>query len=92
MKLRTYQSTNTTTWAIIIHDPQLRMDLESIEEGVDILRFAILELLQNTNLVQSLLDAVVFRDGIDLVVLGVHIDDFKGYYTVMFNVRTIDAC
>ena len=64
------------------------MDLKSIEKGVDVFGLTIFELLQNTNLVQGLLDAVVFRNGIDLVVLGVDIDDFESNEAIMLDIHS----
>ena len=65
------------------------MDLEGIEERIDVLRLTIFKLLQNADFVESLLDAVVFSDSVDLIVLGIHVDDFQGHDAIVLDVHTI---
>lgn len=62
------------------------MDLEGVEEKIDILGLAVFELLQNADLVQCFLDAVVFRRSVDFVVLRVDVDDFQGDYTIILEI------
>ena len=62
------------------------MDLESIEKEVDILRFAVFQLLQDSNLMQSLLDAVILRCSVDFIVLRVDVNDLESDYTIILDV------
>lgn len=59
------------------------MYLERIENGIDILGIVILELLQDLDLMHSDLDAFILCQGIDFVVMGVHVDDFQGDDTIV---------
>ena len=59
------------------------MDLESLEEGVDVLGLCILQLLKHLDFVEDFLYAVVPYGAIFFVILGVHIDDLDGHHTVM---------
>ena len=89
-KSRAYQCTHTSTWTIIIYYPKLRMDLESVEEGIYILCFTVFELLENANFMKSLLDAIVFRDRVFLIILGVDVDDFQGHYAIVLEICAVD--
>lgn len=74
---------DTTTRAIVVHDPQLRMNLESIEEHVYILGFAVLKLLQDLDLVNGNFDGIIFGAGVGLIVCRIDIDNLKGNNTVV---------
>lgn len=58
-KLMTYQGTHTASWAVFIDDPELRMYLKRIEDNIDVLSVAILELLQDFDLVHGDLDRFI---------------------------------
>ena len=79
----TYKCTDTPTRAVVIHNPELRMDLESLEEGVDVLGLCILQLLEHLDFVEDFLYAVVPYGTIFFIILGVHIDDLNRHHTVM---------
>lgn len=51
MMMSTYQRSYTATRAIFVDNPKLRMYLKRIKNDIDIFRVAILELLQDLDLV-----------------------------------------
>ena len=74
---------DATSGAVVIYDPELRMDLESLEKGVDVLRLRILKLLKDANLAEGVLDGVVLDSNVALIVLGININDLDSGDTVV---------
>lgn len=59
MTLLTYQGAHATSRTVFVHNPELRMDLERIEDYIDVLGVAIFELLQDLDLMHSDLDGFI---------------------------------
>ena len=74
---------DATSRAIVVHDPELTMNMESIKEHVDILSFTIFQLLQNLDFVDSNFHGIIFGAGVGLIVCCIDIDDLKGNNTVV---------
>ena len=82
---------NTPSWTVIVDDPQLRMDLEGVEDDIDILSLAIFQLLKYLDLVDGDFDGIILGTSIDFVVRRVDIDNLQGNNTLLFFIKTIPA-
>ena len=65
------------------------MNLESIEEGVDILGFAILELLQNLDLVNGDINGIIFGTSVGVIICSIDVDNLEGNNTVVHLIVAI---
>ena len=60
------------------------MDLKSVKYNVHILCVAVLQLLQDFDLVDGYFDGVILRSSIDLVICQIDVDDFESDNTIVF--------
>lgn len=73
-----HQSVNTATWAILANYPQLRVKSDRFIDRVDVLRFAILQLLKDCDLIDEILDSSVLLTLCEFQIGLVNVDDFDG--------------
>ena len=80
-----YQGLDASSWAIFVHNPDLRMQRKSIQEPVDVLGLSSTQLLKDFDLVKGSVDGNIFRMGI--VIFGIGIENLQGDQLTAAEIR-----
>lgn len=80
-----YQGLDASSWAIFVHNPDLRMQRKSIQEPVNVLGLSSTQLLKDFDLVKGSVDGNIFRMGI--VVFGIGIENLQGDQLTAAEIR-----
>jgi hypothetical protein len=70
---------NTTTWTVIADNPQLRMQVESLLDVVDVLCLAVSKEFQCLDLFPEIFDGLILLVKVQLVIQIVNINDLYSY-------------
>ncbi len=91
MRKETYQSADTSTWAVVRDNPKLTVDRKSIVDDVNVLVLALLELLQDSDLVDEVFEVFVLLAGIDFVIGRIDIDDLESDDLIRLGVTAAES-